>query len=177
MAIEQNHRVKSGKTVGLGDFARIIGRSENYVRECLANGMPVAERGDRGTSWRIETGPAIWWLMQWSVMQAAAAERRQTRDPKTRKEIAQAELAEMNVALRRGELAPVALMREGVETIIARARARLLSIPVKSAAMVQGMKPAEIKAILETQIHDALNELASEEISLASVSEDVPTEW
>lgn len=172
MAIEQNHRIKSGQTVGLGEFARLIGRTENYVRECINNGMPVPERGDRGTSWRIDTGPAIWWMMQWAVLQANGAERRAVRDPKTRKELAQAELAEMNVAMRRGELAPVQMMQIGMEQMIGRARARLLSIPVKSAGMVKGLKEPEVRDLLERQIHEALNELSNTEINLLSESDD-----
>lgn len=166
MAIEQNHRVKAGQVVGLGEFAKLIGRTENYVREAIGNGMPVVQRGDRGTSWQIETGPAIWWMIQWAVLQANGAERLRVRDPKTRKEMAQAELAEMNVALRRGELAPVAVMRAGLEAAVARARARLLSIPTKTGAMVAGMKPAEAKAILEEQIFEALKELAQAQIAV-----------
>lgn len=168
MAVQQNHRVKSGQTLGLGEFARLIGRTENYVRECITNGMPVAARGDKGTSWQIETGPAIWWMVQWAVMQAQGESEARVRDPKMRKEIAQAELAEMNVALRRGELAPVSMMRAGLEAAVMRARARLLSIPTKLAAMVAGMPPAEAKAVIEDQIHDALRELASAQIEVTA---------
>lgn len=175
MAIEQNHRVKAGQVVGLGEFAKLIGRTENYVRECISNGMPVLTRGDRGTSWQIESGPAIWWMMQWAVLQAQGDNRRRVRDPKTRKEMAQAELAEMKVAVQRGELAPVAMMRAGLEAAVARARARLLSIPTKTGAMVAGMKPAEAKATLEEQIHEALKELAQAQIAVpaAVVTDDV----
>jgi terminase small subunit / prophage DNA-packing protein len=174
MAIEQNHRVKAGQIVGLGDFARLIGRTENYVRDCINNGMPVAQRGDRGTSWQIETGPAIWWMMQWSVMQAQGAERYRSRDPKTRKELAQAELAEMQVALKRGELAPVGVMRAGMEKAVAQARARLLSIPSKLARQVAGMKAAEAKEAIEAQIHEALAELANAEITLEAGPDEQP---
>lgn len=166
MAIEQNHRVKAGQVVGLGEFAKLIGRTENYVRDAITNGMPVAQRGDRGTSWQIETGPAIWWMIQWAVLQASGADRVRVRDPKTRTAMAQAELAEMKVAVQRGELAPVAMMRAGLEAAVARARARLLSIPTKMGAMVAGMAPAEAKALLEEQIYEALQELAAAQIAV-----------
>lgn len=166
MAINQNHRVKSGNTVGLGDFARLIGRTENYVRECITDGMPVTERGDRGTSWRIETGPAIWWLMQREAMRARGDEARLLHDPKVRREFAQAELAEMNVAVRRGELAPVELLRTAMEGAVMRARGRLLSIPTKLAPQVAGLKPAEAKAVLEVAVHEALQELAAAPVAL-----------
>lgn len=172
MAIEQNHRVKTGQTLGLGEFARLIGRSENYVRECINNGMPVADKGDRGTSWKINTGPAIWWMIQWALMEKAGGDRRAIRDPKARKEHALAELAEMNVGVRRGELAPVSLMQQLLEAAVSRARARLLSIPTKCAAMVAGMKPLEAKALLEQQVHDALTELSQAQITIGQVGDD-----
>ena len=160
MAVNQNHRVKSGNVVGLGDFARIIGRTENYVRECITDGMPVAQRGDRGTSWQLETGPCIWWLMQREASRARGADAQAVHDPKVRREFAQAELAEMNVAVRRGELAPVWLLRSGLEAAVMRARAKLLAIPVKVAPQIAGLKTNEAKDILETAVHDALAELS-----------------
>ena len=77
----------------------------------------------------------------------------------------------MNVALRRGELAPVSMMRAGLEAAVMRARSRLLSIPTKLAAMVAGMPPAEAKAVIEDQIHDALRELASAQIEVTAEGE------
>lgn len=160
MAVAQNHRVKSGNIVGLGEFARIIGRTENYCRECIQDGMPVAQRGDRGTSWQIETGPAIWWLMQREASRARGADERVRHDPKVRREFAQAELAEMNVAVRRGELAPVDLLRQALGAAVTRARTRLLALPVKLAPVVVGMKAPEAKAAIEQAVHEALAELA-----------------
>lgn len=166
MAVTQNHRVKSGNIVGLGEFARIIGRTENYVRECITDGMPVSTRGDRGTSWQIETGPAIWWLMQREATRARGDDQKARHDPKVRREFAQAELAEMNVAVRRGELAPVALLRDALEAAAARVRARLLSMPTKLAPVVAHMKAPEAKAALEVAVHEALAELAGAQVTL-----------
>jgi len=70
-------------------------------------------------------------------------------------------LAEMNVAMRRGELAPVDLLRQALGAAVTRARTRMLSLPVKVAPQVAGLGAAEIKDALENAVHEALAELAT----------------
>jgi phage terminase Nu1 subunit (DNA packaging protein) len=74
---------------------------------------------------------------------------------------ARADAAEMEASLLRGKLHDALKVEKVWTDMIASARAKLLALPTKSAGKVKGVDDtAEIKSILEEQIHEALNELS-----------------
>ena len=76
-----------------------------------------------------------------------------------------AAIAEMERSRLSGELAPVNEYRAAWTAITAGLRARLLAIPSKCAPRLIGKKhAADAKAIVENEIHEALEDLAAAEI-------------
>lgn len=87
----------------------------------------------------------------------------------------QADAQEMKNAQLRGELIPREDVVVAWQSVIARSRARLLSLPGKAAPLVAGLSSlAEIKELLTDIVHDALAELASAKIVAISEAEDRP---
>lgn len=85
-------------------------------------------------------------------------------EAKRRKELALAQLRELEVAKLRGELLPANEVLEGWQAAIGRARARLLRIPYAAAPELRRAAPDGDKAIvviLTREIRDALRELAN----------------
>jgi phage terminase Nu1 subunit (DNA packaging protein) len=74
---------------------------------------------------------------------------------------AQADLKELDLAMRRGELASAVDVGNAVTSVLMALRSRLLALPKRMAPVVAGLKkPAEIQAKLEKDVHQALAELA-----------------
>lgn len=83
-----------------------------------------------------------------------------TEDQRQRLAAAQAEKVEMENAVRRGELAEVAVVGRTVTDLIANARTRLLRLPLDCAAEVPpDQRPAALAAARKA-VHEALTALA-----------------
>lgn len=84
-----------------------------------------------------------------------------------------ADAAEMENAKRRGELIEIEAAVDLLETTVMAVRSRILSIPTKAAPAVAGCKtPRQAQVVLEQQIHDALDELASLDPEVLRETED-----
>ena len=77
-----------------------------------------------------------------------------------RREAAQAEMAELDVAERRGELVAVAEIRAEVDARYARVRTRVLGVPSRAAQRLPHIA-AEMVPVIEEAIREALEELAN----------------
>lgn len=74
---------------------------------------------------------------------------------------ARADAAELEAQLLRGKLHEAAKVEKVWDGMIAASRAKLLALPRKSAGKVLGLANiAEVEAILEENVHEALHELA-----------------
>lgn len=175
------HVIKPGHTVGLEEFGRILGRQPGYVRDAIRDGMPVKTKGDRGTAWEIETGPAILWLL--NRAEGSGRERAARRggagagageqgslqltpdmeDAKARKMHADALRSELAYLQARNAVLEVEAVARVVADACARVRARVLALPTKLAPQViTCASAAEAKAMLTTAVDAALRELTNE---------------
>jgi hypothetical protein len=78
----------------------------------------------------------------------------------------QADKAEMENAKMRGELVPVAYVRELLEKVLSTFKTRILGLPTKMAPVVFGLKSiTDTREALDNNLHDALNELSRINIS------------
>ena len=81
---------------------------------------------------------------------------------RTRREIAEANLAEMREAEERGDLIRVSAVKATLATIFATTRDALLQIPSRLAPLLAAdADPANVQNTLHTEIHQALNDLAT----------------
>ena len=91
---------------------------------------------------------------------------------------ARADAAEMEASLLRGKLHDAQRVEKVWTDMISSSRAKLLALPTKSAGKVKGLDDiAEIKAILEDHVHEALNELTNydpDRVAVEPVPQDQP---
>lgn len=94
-------------------------------------------------------------------------------DAKERKLEAEAELAEIKVAELRGQLVPLEIVQETVTNEYANVRAKLRGLPAKMAGLLMSATGEnQIRQMLETEIDNALAELANGGIPGAGKSRD-----
>jgi phage terminase Nu1 subunit (DNA packaging protein) len=166
-------KLRPGNIVSLGEFAELIGRTDPTVRNYIRRGMPIETQGGRGKGHEIDTAAAIEWMVQDRIKEVAGPSNLNSFDAaRTRKEVANADIAEMDLAERRGELVRLAAIGKVFANAVARSRARLLAIPTKVAPIVVGQKIAEAKATIEDALHDALNELGKAELETDVVDDE-----
>jgi len=77
-------------------------------------------------------------------------------EARRRKEVALAELREMEAAQRRGELLAAGEVRKRWAAGLAALRDRLLSLPDRLGATLAGRDEAEVRAVLRTALEEAL---------------------
>jgi len=165
-----------GKIVTLGEAAEITGKSIAGLRIWIRNGMPVVARGDRVTPWRIDIAEVI----RWREEQAAANAVGDTSDAdidelKRRKLAAEAAMAEIDLALRRGDALAAADVGKAWADMVAAFRAKVLGIPAKLApALVAETDLILTRSMLEDVLHEALRELADDDLRDDKRGQDEP---
>jgi len=88
---------------------------------------------------------------------------------KERLDVARAEIAELDLAERRGEVLPAVQVGEGQAKRETRVRARFLAMPSNLAGQIAPPgKIQQVEALLTTAIHEALAELAGDADSVGS---------
>lgn len=89
---------------------------------------------------------------------------------------AQADKTELEAEVLRGNLVPREVVEDTVGRMVTAARARLLSIPTKSAAVAVTMSESEIEHLLTGQIHEALSELAAERVGAVEAAPEADSQ-
>lgn len=141
---------------------RALQNLTGWSRQTLAEWArrPGCPRRRRGTSWEYALPDFLDWKEAEKV-RAAARPAADIDEAKARKEAALAELAELDLAVRRGELVAVMTAGEQLEAIVARFRAKLLAAPPRYAPDLVGATTIpEAQAVLETAVHDLMGALA-----------------
>lgn len=83
---------------------------------------------------------------------------------------AQADLAEIELTEKRGQVVPIAVLENSLTQVIANARQNLLMLPGRIAPELEGEARAVIKARLSQSIHTALTELSKVQINVMEPS-------
>ena len=78
---------------------------------------------------------------------------------RARRELAQAEMAEIELDARRGQFVPLAVVRERLERVFLECRTKLLAVPNRIRQQLPHLSPADIRTI-DDLIRDALEALA-----------------
>ena len=130
----------------------LVGLTTRRLGQLAAEGMPKDGRGE------YPLAAAIQWLMAYWRTRAKGTP---LNDARRRKVEADASRSEMELAKRRGELAPIAVLAQAHGEACTRIRTRLRAIPSKIAPEAQRAKTvAEVRVVLQREIDDALTELA-----------------
>lgn len=87
---------------------------------------------------------------------------------------AQADLAEIELTEKRGQVVPIAVLEYSLTQVIANARQNLLMLPGRIAPELEGEARAVIKARISKSIHEALTELSKVKINVIEPSATDP---
>jgi phage terminase Nu1 subunit (DNA packaging protein) len=152
---------KSG-TYPIATIAKLLELTERRVYQLAAQG--VIPRTPQG---RYELIPAVRGYIRFLRDRAINADVKEGEEGDHKKRLmgARADIAEHEAKRLSGELVPVAHVARVWIDAAANVRARLLSIPQKTAPLVSVETDIErCHAVIETQIHEALSELAGVEV-------------
>lgn len=137
------------------EFATRVGVSKNAASYMTREeGAPYDTHG-----WRWPEA------LHWYIRREKARGRPPTGDnvanARDRREMAQAELAELDLAARRGETMTVTQFDAVMSAAFSRVRSRLLNLPGKLAGEGELKPREELLALAERLVHEALEELAA----------------
>ena len=156
-----------------GDLAAALDVSTQTIDQWLTRGMPYVSKPGAGSRfYEFELAAVLRWRLDYErAQQAAATDATDIDEAKRRKAVADATLAEMEVARKSGELVAVVDVDHAVTQAFARVRARMLALPSKVAAECAAIDtPAECSEVIRQAVYDALTELSETEVE-AEISE------
>jgi phage terminase Nu1 subunit (DNA packaging protein) len=152
--IKENQVNKAG-------LAQIFGISATTVDNWLRHGCPVLQAGRAGRAYRFDTAAVFAWYVERLKAKATPSPNDPLEAARIRKLEAQAEVAEIEAAHRRGEIALIEDVAEAVGQVFDRVRTKLLALPSKAAPMVvRAGGLAQARDVLDGLIYEALAELA-----------------
>jgi phage terminase Nu1 subunit (DNA packaging protein) len=148
------------------EWRQISGMSDREFDAAVRDGFPVVERpGSRGKDWKINTVRGIAWLVNRAVEAADGGDAPDVTAERARLTKAQADLAEMEAAARRGELIAAKPLKVALALRDIAVKDRLLAVPMAGAH--RAVEAAEktgvngVAEVYEREIHAALSDLAS----------------
>jgi len=141
-------------------FAEIIGKSSEYVRVLVEQGMPAERSGKRGAAVLIHTEQAIAWIVHRERLKVEAelAPNGATAEAETKRlRAAQADLAELEAAEKRGELVRAEDVQIAINETMLLLRLQMEAIASRCAAALAGMTDAaQIRHYLLGEIRQVL---------------------
>ena len=156
-------KTQHGITLNRSDLAAAHGVSLPTVDTWVRAGCPCEREGGKGSAYSFNSKEVI----DWRLAQAREGKRKDGNlgtldEAKLRREVANAELTEIDLAEKRGEVVPVEHVAKQVGKLLANVRARMLAIPTKVAPLTQTAGSIEeARAAIEDHIRDGLSELVS----------------
>jgi len=157
------------KRVNKADLAQLMGVTSITIGHWVNKGCPYVEKGGPGKTWVFDMPSVVAWREEQVALQAVGDTKSLDIDEARRRKLAaEAAMTELDLSKRKGELVEIEEVAAAVGDDYANLRAKLLSLPVKIAPQAVGIDDAaEIQALAESLIHEALEELVSDGIYAA----------
>lgn len=153
-----------GKTIK--DIAEFYGLHLNTVRDWIKAGCPYVQRGFKGggagKEWLLDPVEVEKWKIAREVKKAVGdADLTDIEEAKRRKVAAEASLVELELMREQGLVVEIEKITSKLNDELVNFRAKMLSIPTKVVSQVYAAKSKdEIREILDSSIHEALNEIS-----------------
>lgn len=162
-----------GKRVNRAELADTFGVSLPTVDGWVRAGCPVVERGGRGKQWVFNTAAIAEWLRDRAVEDATGSERADEAEWRARKLRAQALHEELELAKKRGEVAPVEDFRRATTRLMTLVRVNMLNVPDRVVMQIVGeTDEARIKRVLRDEIVAALTNAAQTQLEPEDFEDD-----
>ncbi|MFP8968582.1 terminase small subunit [Pokkaliibacter sp. CJK22405] len=172
------------KIVNKNEFAEIIGKSPRWVTELMEKGLPHTGGGGKGVPVKIETAQAIAWLIQNELAKHIDLDGEEPSGGKKDSEDialkrARREQIELNTAIKRGTVAPIAGFMDLAQSIASVWASGLDGLASRTCGVLAGMDDAaEIRQYLyaETRQIRASTSLRLLE-SISGLAEEAADRW
>lgn len=163
-------RTNSGLDVNRAKLAETFGVSVDTVSAWVKRGCPVVEKGSKGKPWVFNTKAIFEWHLGSSLADEKARPETYEKS-KARKMQIDAELAEIDLDLKRGTVVEVFEIAQLVRDEYATIRGRFLSLPGELAHELDATRAVEFQPVIAEAIDEILAELTQDD-SLASGETD-----
>lgn len=121
---------------------------------------------EKGVQPAREDGRTLWYAPRQALPVVLRAGEANPFAEKARLDAARADMTELDLAERRGELVPVGDVEFGLAALLSGVRTRILAVPAKVAADVATeTKPAVCHEIVERAVHEALEQIANVKVA------------
>ena len=151
----------NGKLVNQTELAAILGVSDTTVRAWQRKGCPVHAPGRKGHAAIYNTADVVEWRTEHAIASIIADTAQiDFEEGKRRKIVAEAALAEMDLAIRKAEFVAIEEVGTEVEREYASVRANLTAMPGELAADLEGQDAGTIEELLAGAVAEILEELA-----------------
>lgn len=156
-----------GKQVTRQALADVFGVSLPTIDAWVRKGCPFVEKGGRGQEWQFNTAQVSKWLRDRDVEEATGDIPDDMDELKLRKQKAETELAELELAEKKGEVALIAEFERAQAMVFAAIRANIMNVPQRAVLQLLGETDerafkeklrAELILALETSAEEELEE-------------------
>jgi len=173
-------------TMSLSELARVLRRHRNTVAGWIAEGCPVAGGSGRGNgeAWQFELPAVVRWLEERAGARARVKLEREverlraalagahdsgehisTEEARRRKTVAQARLAEYELARVEGMTLVIADIAPVVGQVFAEVRGKLITLGVRVAPLVAVQaEPAACRELIDAEVFEALSVLSAGDV-------------
>jgi phage terminase Nu1 subunit (DNA packaging protein) len=151
------------QTYSLKELSGLLGVHRNTVAKWLDQGCPFVEKADRasGKEWALSLPDVVEWNKTKAVEAAAGDTSKLDVDESRRRKLAaEAAIAELDLAERRGHVVRVDVVMQVIGEQLSTCRARLLALPTKAAPLMVPLDDMlECRDVLDSLVREALDEL------------------
>lgn len=149
-------------------LAEHIGVSLPTIDRWVKEGMPVVQRGTRGTQWIFDLPDVIRWYGQRAAESAAGENLTDLAEIERRTAHAKMEMAELELATKRGEVAAIRDFERAQAKAFAEIRTNVMNVPQRVVLQLLGeTNETEFKTKLRAELTLALQAAAEADLTLA----------
>lgn len=151
------------QTYSVSEMSALLGVHRNTVSKWLQQGCPFVEKANRdtGKEWALSLPDVVEWQRNKAVEAAVGDTAKLDVDEARRRKIAaEAALAELDLAERRGHVVRVDVVMQAIGDQLSNCRAKLLALPTKAAPLMVPLDDVlECRDVLDSLVREALDEL------------------
>src|SRR6266404_493478 len=155
--------MKQQQVVSVDKLAKMLGKSRHYVLDRLRAGLPFVDRCARGIAYTFDPAAARAWCADYDAnMDRSRLPNPEMTEGRRRFSMAQAELKELQLAEKRGQLVSIEAVTATLRDELTAVRGRLLAMPGRLAGqLLMKSDPAEIERLIDDEVRAALTELSA----------------
>ena len=162
-----------GQTVNRGELAGFLGVSTPSIDRFIKEGMPVLKVGGRGKAAEFDLAVVVQWYADRRAREAAGDKPTDLQEIDRRTATAKMELAELELAKKRGEVAPIRDFERATARLMATIQINIMNVPARAVLQLIGCTDeSEFKTKLRAELQLALDQASKVADEIADDDED-----